>query len=93
MATVSARPVMKPASTDSEKKFETRPSLNKPAMIDIRPAVMASAAVSAKKRAVSGAASSETVANDMAAIADETATMSWREVPKMAYSSRPIGAA
>ena len=42
---------------------------------------------------VFGAAIRLTVANDIVAMTAETATTSWRDVPKMANASRPIGAA
>ena len=84
---------MKPTITNSEKNCATRPSLSNPARIAISPASTASAAVSKMNSGVSGAAIRLTVANDIVAMMAETATTSWREVPKMANASRPIGAA
>ncbi len=86
MMIVNTNPVTKPARTDSEKKEAMRPSLK-------RPARMASPAVKAAYSGEPAAASGPTVAADMVAIAAETATTNWRDVPKMAYNNRPIGAA
>ncbi len=74
--TVSARPVMKPTITNSEKNCATRPSLSNPARIAISPASTASAAVSRMNSGVSGAAIRLTVANDIVAIIADTATTS-----------------
>ena len=84
---------MKPTITDSEKNCATRPSLRNPARIEINPASTARAAVSTMNSGVFGAAIRLTVANDIVAMIAETATTNWREVPKMAKASRPIGAA
>ena len=80
----SASPNTNPMSTDSEKNWATRPSLSTPAAIETRPARIASAAVSAAYSALPATASSEIVAADMIAIADETATTSCRDVPRNA---------
>ena len=90
---ITASPVMKPTITDSEKNCATRPNLSTPARTEISPTSTARAAVNTMNSDVLGAASSLTVANDIVAMADDTATTSWREVPKMANSSKPMGAA
>ena len=90
---ISARPVIKPTITDSEKNCAIRPSLSSPARIETNPVSTAKAAVSMMNSVVFGVAISLTVANDIAAIADDTATTSCRDVPKTANSSNPMGAA
>ena len=80
----SASPNTNPSSTDSEKNCATRPSLRTPAVIETRPARIASAAVRAMYSVLPAAAISEMVAADMIATAEETATTSWRELPSSA---------
>ena len=82
-----------PTSTDSEKNCATRPSLSRPATTETTPASRASAAVSTMKSGESGAAIRLTVAKDIVAMTDDTATTRWRDEPKTANASRPIGAA
>ena len=72
----SARPKTKPRSTDSEKNWAMRPSFSTPAPMEISPARMASAAVRAMYSALPSVASSEIVAADMMAMAEDTATTS-----------------
>ena len=72
----SASPKTKPRRTDSEKNWATRPSLRTPAAIETRPARIARAAVRAMYSALPAAAISETVAADMIATAEDTATTS-----------------
>ena len=89
----SASPKTKPSSTDSEKNWAMRPSLRNPAAIETSPARMARAAVSAAYSTLPAGARPEMVAADMIAIADDTATTSWRELPRIAYASSATGAA
>ena len=84
MVISSASPKTKPSSTDSEKNWAMRPSLRTPAAIETRPARIARAAVRATYSALPATASSEMVAADMMAMADDTATTSWRELPSTA---------
>ena len=84
---------MKPTITDSEKNCATRPSFSSPASMEISPASTARAAVITMNSDVLGWASRLTVANDIVATAEETATTRWRDEPRMAYISRPMGAA
>jgi hypothetical protein len=79
-----ASPNTKPSRTDSEKNCATRPSFRAPAAIETMPARMARAAVSAMNSGLPSTASCETVAADMIAIAEDTATTSWRELPRAA---------
>ena len=80
----SASPKTNPISTDSEKNCAMRPSFSAPAAIDTRPARIARAAVRAAYSTLPAAASPEMVAADMIAMADDTATTSWRELPSTA---------
>ncbi len=89
----SASPKTKPSSTDSEKNCAMRPSLRTPATIETRPARIARAAVRAAYSTLPAGARPEMVAADMIAIADDTATTSWRELPSVAYASSATGAA
>ena len=84
MVISSASPKTKPISTDSEKNCAMRPSFRTPAAIETRPARIARAAVRAAYSALPATASSEMVAADMIAMADDTATTSWRELPRIA---------
>ena len=70
-----------------------RPSLRNPAAIETRPARIARAAVRAAYSTLPAGASPEIVAADMMAMADETATTSWRELPRAAYARSATGAA
>ncbi len=49
--------------------------------------------MSTMKSGESGAAIRLTVAKDIVAMTDDTATTRWRDEPKTANASRPIGAA
>ena len=84
---------MKPTITDSEKNCATRPSFSAPARTETSPASNARAAVITMNSVVFGSTIRLTVANEIVAMAAETATTSWREEPNIAKASRPIGAA
>ncbi len=84
MAMMSARPKTKPVRTEAEKNCAIRPSRSTPASSEMSPAIKARVAVRTTKRGEPACASAPTVAADSTATAADTATMSWRELPKSA---------